>query len=80
MSISAFGMISGGCLNLASLIGPSIFSSNFNDWVYYISGQLSGAVFSGMMFKLFLKKDKGEDDEICFLQKDDAETEKLKAN
>ena len=38
MSIGAFGMISGGCLNLASLIGPSIFSSNFNDWVYYISG------------------------------------------
>lgn len=33
-----------------------------------------------MMFKLFLKKDKGEDDEICFLQKDDVETEKLKAN
>ena len=38
MAICAFGMISGGCLNLACLLGPSLFSSNFRDWPYYISG------------------------------------------
>lgn len=38
VTIGAFGMFSGGCLNIVSLIGPTIFNSNFDDWAKYIFG------------------------------------------
>jgi hypothetical protein len=37
-TITTFGHISGGCMNLVSLIGPSILSKNFDDWIYYMAG------------------------------------------
>ena len=37
-TINTFGHISGGCMNLVSLIGPSILSKNFDDWIYYMAG------------------------------------------
>ena len=36
--ITAFGLISGGCVSLVSLIGPSIASENYSDWSRYIIG------------------------------------------
>jgi hypothetical protein len=36
--IGGFGMFSGGCMNLISLIGPTIFNSNYDDWALYIGG------------------------------------------
>lgn len=69
--ICAFGLISGGCINLVSLIGPSLFSGNFKDWPYYIGGQLVGGVLSGLIFKLFLTKSK--------VDEEDTENEKVKS-
>ena len=36
--ITAFGLISGGCVSLVSLIGPSMASENYSDWSRYIIG------------------------------------------
>ena len=73
-SISSFGLISGGCVNLVSLIGPSIFSGNFTDWGYYIIGQSIGGFTAALIYKLFIKKGKMEDDD----EEDVVETKKVK--
>lgn len=62
-SISAFGLITGGCVNLITVIGPSLFSGNFEDWGYYILGQGIGGISAAIIYKLFIKKGKMEDDD-----------------
>jgi aquaporin Z len=55
-NILAFGHISGGCINLVELIGPSLFARNLRYWPYYIFAQILGAVVSAVICKVFLKK------------------------
>lgn len=52
----AFGHLSGGCINLVELIGPSLFSRNLRYWHYYIFAQIFGAAIAGIICKVFLKK------------------------
>ena len=63
ISVIAFGVVTGGCVNLVTLIGPSIFSNNFNDWLLYIAGQLLGGIVSGSFYTLFLKKNVTDTDD-----------------
>ena len=52
----AFGHLSGGCINIIELIGPSLFSRNLRYWHYYIFAQLLGAIIAAIICKVFLKK------------------------
>ena len=47
LSVMAFGVVSGGCVNLITLVGPSMFSGNFKDWFLYLFSQLLGGAVSG---------------------------------
>lgn len=70
ISISALGEFSGGTLNLVSIFGPSIFSTNFGDWLYYIPAQILGGFLSCLIYRLFLfgKSTEADDDEITELE------------
>ena len=65
VAIISFGNMSGGCVNIITLIGPSIFSGNYGDWFLYCASQLFGGVLSGTFYSLFLRKNKtdAEDEE-----------------
>ena len=54
VGIATFGMVSGGCLNLATLIGPSLMSNYLDDWVQYLFSQLAGGLIGGILYKLIL--------------------------
>lgn len=60
LCISTFAFSSGGCLNLVSLLGPSVLSKNFNDWSFYILSHLIGGTFGSIFYYVTLK-DKLED-------------------
>lgn len=62
-SVISFGFVSGGCVNLVSLFGPSIFSGHFIDWFPYLVSQLLGGVVSGTFYTLFLSKNATDDDD-----------------
>ena len=72
ISVIAFGLVSGGCVNLVTLIGPSIFSNNFSDWFLYISSQILGGLVSGSFYSLFLRKNVTDDDENVDMAKQKA--------
>ena len=36
VSITVFGILSGGCINFSLLSGPSLFSLSLKDWPYYL--------------------------------------------
>ncbi len=56
VNMLAFGHLSGGCINIVELIGPSLFSQKMKYWGYYISAQLIGAIASALICKVFLRK------------------------
>ncbi len=60
ITISSSYYHSGGCLNVAFLLGPSIMSKNQDDWLYYTIGQLLGGMFGAILFYVSLKKKKSE--------------------
>ena len=60
--IVAFGFISGGCLNVAFVIGPGVYVNYFEDMGFYVLGHLIGGVIAGTIYKLFLRKGDLEDD------------------
>ncbi len=82
ITIASFGLVSGGCVNLISLIGPSLFAKNFQDWPYYIFSHLVGGLLIGFVYKLFMVKNKNEDDDEdeIELSKADIDKTKVKSN
>lgn len=70
VGISALGEFSGGSLNFVSIFGPSIFSTNFYDWIFYVPAHICGGFLSCLIYRLFLfgKSKEVEDDEITELE------------
>ena len=67
--IVSFGYISGGCLNVALVIGPGVYIGYYEDMGFYALGHLIGGVIAGIIYKLFLRKgDLEEEDEEEELQ------------
>ncbi len=64
VGVCAFGLVSGGCVNLVNLFGPGILSGNTQDFGYYIAGQLFGGLSAGFIYQLFIvnKEDMHEDE------------------
>ena len=54
-TISAFGGIEGGCLNLVELLGPGLVQLSFRDWPFYIVAQVGGGLLAVLMFHSFVR-------------------------
>ena len=60
--IVSFGIVSGGCINSALVIGPGVYINFYDDMGFYVLGHLIGGVIAGTVYKLFLRKGDLEDD------------------
>ena len=44
---------------MVSVLGPTLFNGNYEDWTKYAVGQLLGAILGSAIYILFLKKSLG---------------------
>lgn len=65
VAVLSFGTISGGSLNPARVIGPSLLYLNFWSWHIYVLAPIFGAISASFIYNLLLlKTDVKEEDEI----------------
>ena len=59
----SFGYISGGCLNVANVIGPGVYAGYYEDMGFFVLAHFIGGIIASTVYKLFLRKGELEEDD-----------------